>query len=93
MEDVLAVYQRPYDPDRSVFCMDEMSRQLLQQVRPPIGVRPGTPRRHDHHYIRNGTVNLFTFFEPLAAQRTVHVRERRTTIDWAHCVRRILIEV
>lgn len=90
MEDVLSVYQRPYDPDRPVVCMDEMSRQLLKQVRSPIGVKPGRPRRYDHHYERNGTVSLFTFFEPLAAHRVVLTRERRTKVDWAECVREVL---
>jgi len=90
MEDVLAVYRRPYDPDRPVVCMDEMSRQLLRHVYAPTEARPGTPRRHDYHYKRNGTVNLFTFFEPLAARRVVLTRERRTKIDWAKCVREVL---
>jgi hypothetical protein len=62
MEDVLAVYRRPYDPNRPVICMDEMSRQLLREVRDPIEARPGSPYRYDHHYERNGTVNIFTFF-------------------------------
>jgi hypothetical protein len=90
MEDVLAVYRRPYDPRRPVVCMDEMSRQLLKEVREPIQTRPGTPYRYDHHYERNGTVNLFTFFEPLAARRVVITRERRTKTDWAECVRAVL---
>src|SRR6202043_1346924 len=29
MEDVLAVYQRPYDPKRPQLCLDEASKQLL----------------------------------------------------------------
>lgn len=90
MEDVLAVYRRPYDPLRPMVCMDEMSRQLLRHVREPIQARPGAPYRYDHHYERNGTVNLFTFFEPLAAQRVVMTRERRTKLDWAECVRMLL---
>lgn len=92
MEDVLAVYRRPYDPDRPVVCMDEMSRQLLKEVRAPIETRPGAPYRYDHHYERNGTAQLFTFFEPLAAWRTVIVRDRRTKTDWAACIRQLLDE-
>lgn len=67
--------------------MDEMARQLLGEVREPLAAaprsaeRPGRPRRYDHHYERNGTVSLFTFFEPLAAWRTVLVRDRRTKLD------------
>jgi hypothetical protein len=92
MEDVLSVYRRAYDPERPVVCMDEMPRQLLKEVREPIQPRPGKPYRYDHHYERGGTVNLFTFFEPLAAWRTVMIRERRTKVDWAECVRELLNE-
>lgn len=92
MEDVLAVYRRPYDPKRPMVCMDEMSRQLLKEVREPIPAKPGAPYRYDHHYERNGTMNLFTFFEPLAAHRVVMTRERRTKRDWAECVCELIEE-
>lgn len=92
MEDVLSVYRRPYDEAYPVVCMDEMSRQLLKQVREPVAMESGAPYRYDHHYERNGTVNLFTFFEPLASWRIVMTRERRTKVDWAECVRALLEE-
>jgi len=92
MEDVLSVYKRPYDPDRPVVCMDEMPRQLIKEVRTPLPMEAGKPKRHDYHYQRNGVVNLFMFFEPLAGWRTVITRERRTKIDWAHCMRQLLKE-
>lgn len=75
---------------RPVVCMDEMSRQLLKEVYTPTGPKPGQVARYDPHYERAGTVNLFTFFEPLAAWRTVQVRTRRTALDWAECVRHVL---
>ena len=90
MEDVLSVYRRPYDPKRPVVCMDEMPRQLIEEVRQPLPARPGTPERHDYHYKRGGVVNLFMFFEPLAGWRTVMVREQRTKTDWAACMKRLL---
>jgi hypothetical protein len=65
---------------------------LLKHVREPIGPGPGRAYREDHHYRRNGTVNLLTFFEPLACWRRVMVRERRTKIDWAECIRTLLVE-
>jgi hypothetical protein len=92
MEDVFAVYRRPYDPKRPVVCMDEMSCQLLQQVRSPIEMRRGAPYREDHHYRRNGTASLPAFFEPLAGWRTVMTRRRRTKVDWAECIRTLLVE-
>jgi hypothetical protein len=90
MEDVLSVYRRPYDPKRPVVCMDEMPRQLIEEVRQPLPARPGKPERHDYHYKRNGVVNLFMFFEPLAGWRTVMVREQRTKTDWAACMKQLL---
>jgi hypothetical protein len=58
MEDVLDVYQRPSDPGRPVVCLDETSRQLLGEVRPPESAVPGRPIRHDPEYLRGGVANL-----------------------------------
>ena len=90
MEDVLSVYKRSCDPDRPVVCTGEMPRQLIEEVREPIPAAPGREAKQDHHYQCNGTVNLFTFFEPLANHRVVLTRERRTKIDWAECVWKML---
>ena len=67
-----------------------MPRQLIKEVRKPLPMESGKPKRHDYHYKRNGVVNLFMFFEPLAGWRTVMIRERRTKVDWAHCMKRLL---
>lgn len=53
MEDVLAVYERPIDPARPVVCLDETSRQLLGEVRPPTPVAPGRPARPGTLWVRN----------------------------------------
>ena len=62
MEDVLAVYTRPHDPDRPLVCLDETSKQLVGETRAPMPVAPGRPARHDYEYKRNGTANLFMLF-------------------------------
>jgi len=90
MEDVLAVYKRPYDPRRPVVCLDESSRQLLADTRAPQAVAPGRAPRQDYEYERCGTRNLFMVFEPLAGWRTVPVTERRTKQDWAHLIKDLL---
>jgi hypothetical protein len=54
MEDVLAVYTRPYDPRRPQVCLDETSRQLLAEVNPPRPVAPGRPARQDYGYQGGG---------------------------------------
>lgn len=90
MEDVLDVYPRPYDPNRPVVCLDEASRQLLDDARPALPLEPGTPLREDSEYVRNGTANLFMCFEPLSGWRHVEVTDRRTALDFAHVVKDLL---
>ncbi len=92
MEDVLDVYARPYDPKRPQVCFDEGGKQLIGDVRPPLPVRPGTPRREDYEYERQGMANLFMAFEPLAGTRRVVVTERRTNRDFAAVIRRLVDE-
>jgi hypothetical protein len=87
MEDVLDVYQRPYDPKRPQVCMDETSKQLLADVQTALPVQPGRPERYDYEYVREGVANLFMFVEPLAGKRHVQVTDRRTKVDWAHAMR------
>jgi hypothetical protein len=92
MEDVLAVYAQPYDPTRPVVCMDEKPCQLLGQVRDPIPATPGHDRKEDSEYVRNGTCSIFVWVEPLRGWRHVDAQPRRTKIDWAHQVHRLLTE-
>lgn len=92
MEDVLDVYQRPYDESCPVICMDEKPLQLLGEARAPIAMKPGNPKREDCEYIRNGTCSIFAFTEPLKGWRTVTALEHRTRKDWAEQIR-LLLEV
>jgi hypothetical protein len=87
MEDVLAVYHRPYDPNRPLVCFDEGTKQQVKETRCPLPVVPGQVAKYDYEYERNGTSNLFMFFAPLEAWRHLKVTDRRTMIDWAHCMR------
>ncbi len=89
MEDVLEVYRRPYDPKRPVVCLDETSKQLIGEVQTSVLASPGQVAHYDYEYVRNGVVNLFMIFEPLAGQRDVEVTDRRTKKDYAECLRRI----
>jgi DDE superfamily endonuclease len=87
MEDVLTVYQRPYEPAQPVICMDETSKQVVGETRLPLPPEPGQPRREDYEYERRGVANLFLFAEPLSGWREVQVTERRTRTDWAEAMR------
>ena len=64
MEDVLKLYEEPYDPARPVVCMDETNKQLVGETRTPILASPGKPRRIDYEYERRGTADVFLFTEP-----------------------------
>ena len=92
MEDVLDIYERPYNPLRPVVCMDEKPYQLLGEIRKPLEMRPGSNRKVDSEYVRNGTCSIFAFTEPLAGVRHVSVREHRTAFDWAEEIRTMVDE-
>lgn len=83
MEDVLAVYARPFDPAQPVVCMDEQPVQLTAETRAPIPATKAHPQRIDYEYERAGTASIFMFAEPLSGWRKVSVRPQRTKVDWA----------
>jgi len=90
MEDVLEVYQRPADDTHPLIGMDELSKQLVKEVRAPLPGQPGEPEKYDFEYERNGVSNLFLFVEPLAGKRYVNVTEQRTAVDWAHQIKELV---
>ena len=90
MEQVLEVYKRPHDPRRPVVCMDEQPKQLISEARRPTPAAPGRPARVDYEYVREGTCTVWMFVEPLGRWREVGVSERKTAVDWAHRVRRLV---
>ena len=92
MEDVLAVYQRPYDPQRPVVCLDELSKVLRSTPRGEIAMQSGQSRRQDYEYERHGVADLFLWVEPLRGRRQARVRDRRTAHDFAEVVRAIVDE-
>lgn len=92
MEDVIDLYQRPYDPEVPVICMDEKTFQLLGEVQTPLPMTPNYPARYDYKYQCNGTANAFLFTEPLNGWRRVSIRERKTKRDWATEIRILLVE-
>ncbi len=87
MEDVLEVYHRPHDPKRPLVCFDEGSKQQTKEIRVSLPTQPGSVAKYDSEYERNGTSNLFIFFAPLESWRYIKVTDRRTMIDFAHCMR------
>lgn len=93
MEDVLDIYELPYNKDIPVVCMDEKPYQLLGEARESWAMRPGDNKKIDSEYIRNGTCSIFAFVEALAGRHHVSVREHRTAIDWAEEIRYLVDEM
>ena len=85
MEDVLEVYQRPYDPLTPVVCIDETNKQLIKETRIPC--IPGQAEKVDYEYVRNGVADVFMIFEPLAGRRETVVTGTRTALDFAEILR------
>ena len=90
MEDILDLYQQPYDADYPLVCMDEKPYQLLEEKRIPIEMKPGKAKREDNEYKRNGTCSIFLFTEPLSGHRYAQPKEQRTKVDWAHQIKDML---
>ncbi len=92
MEDILEVYHREYQDDEVLVCMDETNRQQVKESRVPRPAKPGAPEVYDYEYERNGVSNLFMLFAPLEGWRRVDVTERRTKVDWARQIQRLVDE-
>jgi transposase len=92
MEEVLELYEEPYDPKRPVVCFDEMPYQMVAEKRTPLPQKPGRPQRYDYEYERKGMVNIFTFFGPQRGWRHLDVTDRRTAVDFAEEMRRLVDE-
>jgi len=90
MEDILDIYALPYDPEVPLVCMDEQPVQLLGEHIEPINMKPGSPKKEDFQYVRNGTCSIFMFTEPLVGWRHVSAGERRTKLDWAAQIKELL---
>jgi hypothetical protein len=90
MYDLLALYAKPYDPQEPVICLDEKSKQLLEQTRTPLAASPGHLAREDYEYRRAGTRNLFVAIEPKGGRRAVTVTRRRTKPDFVGFVQSLI---
>ena len=92
MEDVLDVYERPIDPKKPVVCLDERPCFLIGDKREVVLAKPGQLARFDYEYVRNGNATVFGLFAPLLGWRDMIVTERRTRVDFALCLKRLVDE-
>ena len=92
MYDVLYLYEENYDPKRPIVCLDEKPKQLIEDKRKPIPMKPGSTEKYDYEYIRNGTANIFMAVEFKAGKRVTQVTERRTMSDFAQFMKVLVID-
>lgn len=90
MEDILDLYEQPYDSRRPVICFDERPCQLLGDLIAPLPMKPGSVRKEDYHYKREGTCCLLIAFEPLTGRRIIQVRSHRTKRDYAQFMKTLV---
>lgn len=93
MEDILDVYQQPYDPEYPLWCMDEKPYQILGEAREPLPMRPGDVAKIDSEYVRNGTVSIFCFIQPHTGKILHSVEPTRTAVDWAEKIKYLVDEI
>jgi hypothetical protein len=89
MENVLSVYNLPYNEKRPVVCFDELPIQLLGEIAAPLSMKKDQPKRIDYEYKRAGTAVLLVAFEPLSGKRIVEVSLRRTKTDYCRFLQRV----
>jgi transposase len=92
MEDVLAVYQLPYDATVPTICLDEYGFALTDDTRPPLPARPGDIAKQDYEYSRHGSCSLFGAVEPHTGTRIIQVFARRTRREFAQMIKTLLTE-
>lgn len=93
MEEILEVYQRPYNPDFPQVCLDEIQKELRSTPRGSLPVAPGQPQREDYEYERHGTCSIFLAVEPLAGKRQVWVSQQRTKLDFADVLKELVDDI
>ena len=90
MEEVLDLYEEPYDPKKPMICFDEQPYQMLSEVRDPLPIKPGQPERVDFEYQREGNAYVHMAFEPLKGFREVEITERRRSVEFAHLMEHLV---
>jgi hypothetical protein len=90
MYELLELYARPYCEHEPVICIDEKSKQLLEDARSGLPIKPGAPAKDDYEYVRAGTCNVFVALEPKGKRRVVRVTPQRTKPEFVAFVQRLL---
>jgi transposase len=89
MEDVLDIYAKILPEDEMLICMDESTKQHIEDKREPIPTQKGQALKYDYEYIRHGVSSLFIFFSPDESWRKVMIDDYKRTIEWVHHMKTI----
>jgi len=87
---LIDLYEQDYNKLHPVICVDEKSKQYLEETRDPLPMKAGSPYRYDYEYIRKGTGNLFVAVEPKGGKRVIKVTDTKTKIDYAYFIKELL---
>ena len=90
MEDVLALYERPYRADEPVICLDEKPVSLHADVRAARPMKPGRPAQQDNEYKRCGTANIFAVVEPKTGRHSNRATANRKAPEFAQVIAAIV---
>ena len=90
MYKLLTLYSLSHHKDYPVVCVDEKSKQLIEDARKSIPLKPGSPAKYDGEYRRKGTRNIFVAVEPLAGRRRIKVTLQRKKTDFAHFIKELI---
>lgn len=90
MEDVLATYEKAYNPKEPVICLDEKPVSLHADLRAPIPAAPGRIAKRDSEYLRCGTANVFCVVEPKAGRHFTLPTPNRSAPEFAQALRSIV---
>jgi hypothetical protein len=92
MEDVLETYERPYNPEEPVVCLDEKPVTLHAEVRPSSPAEPGREARYDSEYKRCGTANVFCAVEPQAGRDFTFATPNRSGFEFARVISELALQ-
>ncbi len=90
MENLLALYEKPYDAAEPMVCLDEKPVSLHADVRPPRPAAPGHLAKRDNEYKRCGTANIFAVVEPKAGKHFTCATPNRSAAEFAQVLRKLV---
>jgi len=86
MEAVLDVYERPYDSNHPVICLDESPKQIISETKKSFTDSKGVVHQ-DYEYKREGVKSMYIIVEPLGGYREVHVEDNHNSHTYAKIIR------